>query len=135
GSASLTPIIGTMSEGLHPGVIFYPHTRCRNLCLGTTVSRGHQPASGGTWWSAARHSEPVLSVGTPSRGRQPRQPSGGLLAAYRAGQPLAHGCGVGWLPEARGAQGAPGRGAPQGGAAGKGAALGGRQGGPVEKAV
>ena len=50
-------------------------------------------------------------------------------------QPLAHGCGVGWLPEARGAQGAPGRGAPQGGRREKGRRWGGDQGGPVEKAV
>src|SRR5215468_7692190 len=68
--------------------------------------------------------QPVLS----GRGRQPRQPSGGLLAAYRAGQPLAHGCGVGWLPEARGPRALQGGALPRE-AAGKGAALGGRQGG------
>ena len=34
----LTPVIGTMPEGLHPGVIFYPYTRCGNLCLSKTVT-------------------------------------------------------------------------------------------------
>jgi hypothetical protein len=34
----LSPVIGAMPEGLHPGVIFYPHTRCGNLCLSKTVT-------------------------------------------------------------------------------------------------
>jgi hypothetical protein len=34
----LTPVIGMMPEGLHPRVIFYPHTRCGNLCLEKTVA-------------------------------------------------------------------------------------------------
>jgi hypothetical protein len=36
--ARLSPVISTMPEGLHPGVIFYPHTRCGNPCLGKTVA-------------------------------------------------------------------------------------------------
>ena len=36
--ARLSPVISTMPEGLPPGVIFYPHTRCGNPCLGKTVA-------------------------------------------------------------------------------------------------
>ncbi len=79
--------------------------RCR--LWGTTWStlcrpRGRRPASRGTWWSSARHQEPVLS-GRP-------WPPGGLPAADRAGQWLASCSGAaGGLPVARGEKGTPWR--------------------------
>ena len=38
GTVQKSPVIGTMPESLHPGVICYPHTRYGNLCLRKPVA-------------------------------------------------------------------------------------------------